>query len=178
MRIISGKYKGRQLHPPGNIQARPTTDFAKEGLFNILTHLVDLEELDVLDLFAGTGSVGYEFLSRGAASVVFVDNREAHCRFISKTLQDMGMEQGEIFRNYVFRFLANDYRRYDIIFADPPYDLPQLPELPDLIFGYDLLKPVSYFILEHGKSNDFQDHPAIMEMRKYGNVYFSIFEVS
>lgn len=176
MRIISGKYKGRQIHPPGSIKARPTTDYAKEGLFNVLANLVDMEELDVLDLFAGTGSIGYEFISRGASSVVFVDHNDVHYRFIRTTLEKLGMENGEVFRSDIFRFLANDYRQYDIIFADPPYDLPRLSGLPDLIFGYDLLKPGGYFILEHGKSYDFQDHPSIREMRKYGNVHFSTFE--
>ena len=176
MRIISGKFKARRIETPHNITARPTTDFAKEGLFNVLNNLIDFEGIDVLDLFAGTGSVSLEFISRGANSVVSVEQNDLHCAFIRKTCALLSVDNLLLTRGDVFRFISGNRMKFDLIFADPPYDLQQLPLLPDLIFSHDLLKPEGLFILEHSAKNNFENHPYFSEHRHYGNVNFSFFE--
>ncbi|MBQ6777346.1 MAG: RsmD family RNA methyltransferase [Paludibacteraceae bacterium] len=174
MRIISGTYRGRRLSPPKNITARPTTDFAKESLFNLLTNRLDFEGIDMLDLFAGTGGIGLEFVSRGARSVTAVEMAHVQQNFIISTCKQLGIRNLNLVRGDVFRFLSADRVRYDVIYADPPYALERLAELPDLVLPH--LKDEGWFILEHGKDNDFTDHPRHVETRTYGSVHFSFFQ--
>jgi len=174
MRIISGTYRGRRLSPPKNITARPTTDFAKESLFNLLTNRLDFEGIDMLDLFAGTGGIGLEFVSRGARSVTAVEMAHVQQNFIISTCKQLGIRTLNLVRGDVFRFLSADRVRYDVIYADPPYALERLAELPDLVLPH--LKDEGWFILEHGKDNDFTDHPRHVETRTYGSVHFSFFQ--
>ena len=176
MRIISGTYRGKQIHPPKNFKARPTTDFAKESLFNILLNTYDMEDLDVLDLFAGTGSISYEFASRGARSVVAIESEHAHFNFIRTSCRDLEMDLVDVIRGDVFRYLKKPYQSFDIIFADPPYDHPQLATLPDMIFNTEILARGGTFILEHPGSYSFTSHNHFNDHRKYGGVNFSFFK--
>ena len=175
MRIISGIFKGKQIRPPGNFKARPTTDFSKESLFNILANHYDFEELDVLDLFSGTGSIAYEFASRGARSVVAVELAQAHFKFIQDTCSAMELEQVTPIRTDVFRYLKKPYQSFDVIFADPPYDHPELAKLPDLVISTEILADGGIFILEHPGSYDFSAHHGFKQHRKYGGVNFTMF---
>ena len=175
MRIVSGKYRGRAINPPKNLRARPTTDFAKENLFNVLGNLVDFEECDVLDLFAGTGSISYEFASRGVHSVTSVEINPVHYNFIKKTAADLGIDNLFAVKANVFLYLKSCAKQFDLIFADPPYALKELPEIPRLILEGDLLNEGGIFVFEHGKNYDFSDHPRFLEHRSYGSVNFSIF---
>ena len=176
MRIITGKYRGKQIHPPANLPVRPTTDFAKESLFNILNNLVDFEELRVLDLFAGTGSISYEFFSRGSSLVTAID-RDPHCvAFINKTAGILNAENLEAVREDAFQFLKHPFGRYDLVFADPPYDMEGIDTLPDLVLSCCILYPDGLFILEHSRDHDFSKHPNFSQHRKYGNVNFSFFQ--
>lgn len=175
MRIISGTYRGKQIHPPKNLKARPTTDFAKEGLFNILIHQFDFEGLDILDLFAGTGSITYEFASRGVRSVVAVEMAPAHFKFIQQTCRELELDLVTVIRGDAFRYLKKPYQSFDIIFADPPYDHPRLAELPDLLLSTDILTEDGIFILEHPASIIFTAHPRFFQHRKYGGVNFTMF---
>jgi 16S rRNA (guanine(966)-N(2))-methyltransferase RsmD len=178
MRIISGKYKARRIDVPHNITARPTTDFAKEGLFNLLNNQIDFEGIDVLDLFAGTGSIGFEFISRDARSVIGVEQSDRHVAFIRKVNQLLKIENLTVIKGDVFKFIATTRIKFDLIFADPPYDLERVEEIPDLIFKHELLKPDGLFVLEHSVKNNFENHPRFSSHRHYGNVHFSFFEVS
>lgn len=175
MRIISGKYKGRRIVPPTTIAARPTTDFAKEGLFNLLASRVDFEEANALDLFSGTGSISLELLSRECRSVTAVEQNERHCAFIRKTCAELKADDLLLIRGDVFKFIERTRFRYDFIFADPPYDLKALPDLPDIIFAKGLLAEGGLFVLEHSAKNKFDTHPNFTEHRNYGNVNFSFF---
>jgi 16S rRNA (guanine(966)-N(2))-methyltransferase RsmD len=177
VRIISGKYKGRQIHTPNNLPVRPTTDFAKEGLFNILNNLVDFEEISVLDLFAGTGNISYEFFSRGAVNITAVEIDPKCKAFIDKTIQLLNAESFTAIRADVFYYLKRPYESFDIIFADPPYQMEKIDEIPDLIFQSQILKNEGWFILEHSKRHDFSNHPFFDQHRKYGNVNFSFFRL-
>ena len=176
MRIISGKYGGRRLSPPKNITARPTTDFAKESLFNLLNNRIDFEDIDMLDLFAGTGGIGLEFISRGAREVTAVELAHVQQNFIISSCKQLGINNLTVIRGDVFRYINACRIRYDFIYADPPYALNRLPEIPDLIFEYELLKENGMFVLEHSKSNDFSNHPHFVEKRVYGSVNFSFFQ--
>ena len=176
MRIISGSYRGRQIHPPSNFKARPTTDFSKEGLFNILYNNFEFDEIDVLDLFAGTGSVTYEFASRGTKRVVCVENNSLHFRFIRKNVEDMQLEQVHTINTDVFKFLKKPFESYDLIFADPPYDNKELSKLPDLVFETNILLDNGWFILEHPSQLTFNHHPNFFQHKNYGNVNFSFFK--
>jgi 16S rRNA (guanine(966)-N(2))-methyltransferase RsmD len=175
VRIISGKYRGKQIHPPKDLKARPTTDFAKESLFNILIHQLDFLELDILDLFSGTGSITYEFASRGVRSVVAVEMAPVHFRFIQKTCNDLDMDQVTVIKEDAFRYLRNPYQSFDIVFADPPYNHPRLAEIPDLVLSSELLAVDGLFILEHPASFTFNAHPRFFQQRKYGSVNFTMF---
>ena len=159
MRIISGKYRGRQIHTPTNLPVRPTTDFAKESLFNILNNLVDFEEISVLDLFAGTGNLSYEFFSRGAVSITAVEMDKKCVAFIERTIQLLNAESFTVIRTDVFHYLKRPYESFDIIFADPPYEMENIEEIPELIFQSQILKKDGWFILEHSKRHDFSKHP-------------------
>lgn len=175
MRIISGIYKGKRLYPGKSFKARPTTDFAKENLFNVLNNYFDFDELQVLDLFSGTGSISYEFASRGSHSVDSVEANTRHHAFIQRTVNELKLDQVVSIRADVFRFLKHTSRNYDVIFADPPFELKELDQLPHLIFSRNLLNPGGWFILEHGSEYDFSFLPQFRELRKYGSVHFSIF---
>ena len=175
MRIISGKFRGRRLMPPKNITARPTTDFAKESLFNLLTNRMDMEGADVLDLFAGTGSISLECVSRGAREVTAVELAHTQQNFIIATSKSLGINNLHLIRGDVFRYLKACSIRYDLIFADPPYALDELPTLPSLIVPA-LLKPGGLFVLEHGDQYDFSGHPHFLDLRTYGSVHFSFFQ--
>ncbi len=176
MRIISGEHKGRRLNPGKSFKARPTTDFAKENLFNVLNNYFDFEDLSVLDLFSGTGSIAYEFSSRGSRQVDAVEVNVKYHAFIRKTAGELGFSNLRAIRADVFQFLNHTQNEYDLIFADPPYEMKELDQLPDQVFGHDLLKPGGWFIMEHGREHDFSDYPRFRELRKYGSVHFSIFE--
>ena len=175
MRIITGIYKGRHFDIPRSFKARPTTDFAKENIFNVLNGYIDFEDAVALDLFAGTGSISYELLSRGCASVVSVELDRDHARFISDCLKKLGTDKDILIRGDVFRFLKSCHQQFDFIFADPPYSLPELPKIPSLIFEYGLLKEDGILVFEHGKQNYFSNDPHFLEHRRYGSVNFSIF---
>ncbi len=175
MRIISGKYKRRFIKPPKNLPVRPTTDLARESLFNILVNKTDLEGKEILDLFSGTGAVSYEFMSRGTKSSLAVDSNYGSVKFIKKTAADFEMKGLTAIKGDVFKFLSGSRLTFDIIFADPPYDMENLDTLPDLVFENKLLKKGGYFILEHPKIYDFSNHPNFLEHRKYGKVNFSFF---
>ena len=176
MRIISGIYGGRRLSPPKNITARPTTDFAKESLFNLLNNRMDLEGIDMLDLFAGTGGIGIECVSRGAREVTAVEIAHVQQNWIISCCKQLGIKNLSVIRGDVFKFLSACRTRYDLIFADPPYALDRIGELPDLTLG--LLKKDGWLVIEHGKDTDFTSHPNHIETRSYGSVHFSFFQSS
>lgn len=175
MRIISGRYKGRRISLPTNFKARPTTDFAKENLFNILGNWIDWNELDALDLFGGTGSISIELVSRGCKSVICVEKASANYDFIKKLKEQLNATELKTFKMDVFKYISVCKDKFDFIFADPPYDLPFLTEVPNLIFEKDLLKGNGIFVMEHSKNNDFSELPYFYEKRVYGSVNFSIF---
>ena len=175
MRIISGQYRGKQISPPGNFRARPTTDFAKEGLFNILLNQFELEQADVLDLFSGTGSITYEFASRGARSVVAVEWDPAYHRFIQRTCQSLEMEQVTVLRMDAFRYLKKPVQSFELVFADPPYDHPRLKDIPDAVLGSGILRPEGMLIVEHPSKISFSAHGRFIRQRNYGSVNFSFF---
>ena len=176
MRIITGKYKGRHFDIPRTFKARPTTDFAKENIFNVLSGYLDFEDITALDLFSGTGSITLELLSRGCQQVVSVELDRDHHRFIQQCIKKIGDESAILIRGDVFRYLKSCHRQFDFIFADPPYALKELATLPDLIFSGDILAPDGIFILEHGKDHDFSQHTHFVEHRHYGSVNFSLFK--
>ena len=175
MRIITGKYKGRRFDIPRTFKARPTTDFAKENIFNVLTAYIDWDEAEALDLFSGTGSIALVMLSRGCKKVVSIEADRDHHAFIKQCLQKLGDNSCVAIRGDVFRFLKSCHEQDDLIFADPPYALPDLPKIPDIVLGGGLLKEGGIFVFEHGKKNDFSTHPRFVEHRSYGSVNFSIF---
>ena len=176
MRIITGIYKGRHFDIPRTFKARPTTDFAKENLFNVLNGYIDFEGASALDLFSGTGSISFEMLSRGCNPVVSVEMDAEHVQFIKNCTQKLKAEGHIIVRKDVFRFIKTTQRQFDLIFADPPYQLETLPTIPDLIFEHNLLSSNGIFILEHGKNHDFSQHPNAIDHRVYGSVNFTLFK--
>jgi 16S rRNA (guanine966-N2)-methyltransferase len=176
MRIVSGEFKGRRFQLPKNLKARPTTDFAKENLFNILSNRIDFEKLRILDLFAGTGSIGFEFISRGAASVTFVEQYAPHTRFIRDVAEKLGCEGCQIIAGDVYRFLETSKESFDLIFTDAPYADPKLETLPERILRSSLLNTEGLLIVEHGKTTSFEKHPDFAEQRVYGSVHFSFFQ--
>ena len=177
MRIIGGRLRGANILPPKNYKARPTTDFAKEGLFNVIGNEYEFEDLAVLDLFAGTGSIGLEFLSRGASVVDAVEMNPENAAFIRRTASSLGAGPGySVVHCNVFDFLEICTRKYDIIFADPPYALESLDAIPDKVLSRDILHPDCYFILEHPAEYSFKGHPRFVKEKKYGNVHFSFFK--
>ena len=185
MRIISGTYGGRRLSPPKNITARPTTDFAKESLFNLLNNRLDFEGIDMLDLFAGTGGIGIECVSRGAREVTAVEIAHVQQNWIIACCKQLGIRNLSVIRGDVFKFLSACRTKYDLIFADPPYALESLPTLPDVILktsavsgqpSESILKEDGWLVIEHGKDTDFSGHPRHVETRTYGSVHFSFFQ--
>ena len=181
MRIITGKYKGRHFDIPRTFKARPTTDFAKENIFNVLVQYVDFDGAEALDLFSGTGSISLELVSRGCSRVVNVELDRDHHRFIQDCMKKLTANSQEPIANIipirgdVFRFLKSCKQQFDFIFADPPYALKELATLPDLVFERQVLKEEALFVLEHGKDYDFSEHPHFVEHRQYGSVNFSLF---
>lgn len=177
MRIIRGKYGRRRFDVPRNITARPTTDFARENLFNVLENIDDLEGKSALDLFAGTGAISFEFLSRGCAEVTAVEQAPVQTKFITSVKEKLGDESMRVIRGDVFRFIETCHRQFDFIFADPPYDHPRFEEVPGLILGSDMVKEGTVVIIEHSKNRDFSTLPGFSQHRVYGSVNFSIFIV-
>jgi 16S rRNA (guanine(966)-N(2))-methyltransferase RsmD len=173
MRVISGSLGGRKLRPPENLPVRPTTDLAKESLFNILNNLIDFEELTVLDLFAGTGSIAFEFVSRGAIEVFAVDTNMNCTAFIDKTAIEFRVDNLHAIKSDVFSFLKHTHKKFDIIFADPPYDLKNIPAVAELVFANQMLNPDGLLIMEHPREVDFAQHPNFSQKRTYGKVNFS-----
>jgi 16S rRNA (guanine(966)-N(2))-methyltransferase RsmD len=175
MRIIRGNWKSRRINPPSNLPLRPTTDIAKEALFNVLENMFDFDTLDVLDLFAGTGSISFEFASRGVRQIIAVEQNFRCVEFIRKIAHDLNMQQLTCIRSDVFRFIKTAKKQYNLIFADPPYDLPQLKIIPDMIFKHNLLCTDGILILEHPKPYDFSAHEHFSQHREYGKVEFTFF---
>ena len=177
MRVITGKYKGRHFDVPRTFKARPTTDFAKENLFNVLNGYIDWDEQpSALDLFAGTGSITLELLSRGCSQVISVEKDPMHYKFIKGIIDYLQDLNAVPVRGDVFKYLSQCRGRFDIIFADPPYVLKEIPELPDMVLERGLLNPEGVFVLEHGRDNDFSLHPRFVVHRRYGSVNFSLFQ--
>ena len=175
MRIITGRYKGRHFDIPRTFKARPTTDFAKENIFNVLQGYTDFDGKTALDLFAGTGSISLELASRGCQQVVSVEADRDHAAFIRQCFAKLGADNQLLIRGDVFKFLKTCRQSFDFIFADPPYALRELAQIPDLILESTLLRPDGLLVFEHGKDHDFSQHPRFMEHRQYGSVNFSIF---
>ncbi len=176
MRIISGKHKGKQFHPSKGIKARPTTDFAKEALFNLLNNRIDLEDISVLDLFAGTGNITYEFISRGAKESVCVDANYHSFKFIKQMSLELDANIKSI-KADVFKFIKNSPQKtFDLIFADPPYANENIREIAPHIFKNKWLKPNGILIVEHGDDTNLSDLDNFVECKKYGKVHFSFFE--
>ncbi len=160
---------------PRTFSARPTTDFAKESLFNILANRIDLEDATALDLFSGTGSISIELVSRGCSHVVSVEKDPAHYNFICKVVESVKTDRMLPIKADVFKYITTCRTQFDFIFADPPYQLENIPEIPELVFGNDLLAPDGIFVLEHGSKNNFSNHPRFTDMKRYGSVHFSFF---
>ncbi len=176
MRVISGIYKGRHFDVPRTFKARPTTDFAKENLFNVLTNLMDFSNnITALDLFAGTGSISLELLSRGCDKVVSIEKDRDHYQFINKVMREIKTTNSLVLNTDVFKYLQRCSMQFDFIFSDPPYALPELESIPDLIFEKKLLKENGIFVLEHGRNHKFDTHPHFNQCRVYGSVNFSLF---
>ena len=176
MRIITGIFKGRHFDIPRSFKARPTTDFAKENIFNVMSGYMDFEGATALDLFSGTGSISLELLSRGCERVVSVELDRDHHRFISECLKKLDTQACLPLRGDVFRFIKSCRQQFDFIFADPPYALKELPQIPDLVLDKGLLKEGGVFVFEHGKNYDFSQHPRFVEHRSYGSVNFTLFQ--
>lgn len=178
MRIISGKYGRRRFDVPTSITARPTTDMARENLFNVLAGVIDLEGLTVLDLFAGTGAMSFEFLSRGCAHVTAVEKARVQADFIKRVQGQLGDPNLTLIRGDVFRFVSSCRQSFDVIFADPPYDLPRFAEVPRLVLDSPLVHDGTLFIMEHPREHDFSALPHFAQQRVYGKVNFSLFEIN
>lgn len=180
MRIIRGKFGRRRFDVPGNITARPTTDFARENIFNVLENLVDFEGTNptALDLFAGTGAVSFEFLSRGCSRVTSVEKAAVQAAFIRKVATQLGVEnEHTLVRGDALKFIENSQAPYQVVFADPPYDLPGFAEIPAKVLASKLLAPGSIFVIEHSRNHDFSNLPHFIDHRAYGSVNFSIFRI-
>ncbi len=177
MRIISGKYGRRRFDVPTNITARPTTDMARENLFNVLGNIIDFEGKTVLDLFAGTGAMSFEFLSRGCAHVTAVEKARTQADFIKKVQQQLEDPNLTLVRGDVFKYLATCRQSFDVIFADPPYDLPRFGEIPQLVLDSSLVREGTLFVMEHPREHDFSALPHFSQQRVYGKVNFSLFQI-
>ena len=178
MRIIRGKYGRRRFDVPKNITARPTTDFARENIFNVIENLIDLDGAKALDLFAGTGAISFELLSRGCASVTAVEKASTQYHFIRKVAAILDDPAMHAVRGDALRFIETSTTAFDLVFADPPYDLPGFGEIPGKVLGSKLLKNGSIFIIEHSKAYDFSLLPHFLGHRAYGSVNFSIFRIT
>lgn len=178
MRIIGGTYKGKQIIAPKNLPVRPTTDFAKEGLFNILNNKVDFEGLTVLDLFCGTGNISLEFASRGAQKIYAIDKHTPCLFFLKDTAKALKLNSIITDRADVFKYLEKSHSTFDVIFADPPYELENIAAVHDLVFKHKLLNADGWLIIEHSQKTDLSMKQNYIETRKYGNVNFSFFSQS
>lgn len=175
-RIISGKFRGKIIKAPGSLPVRPTTDFAKESLFNILNNHYYFDEIKVLDLFAGTGNLSYELASRGCSEITLVDQNNKCCQFMEKTMKQLGFDEiSEVHRSDALDFIKRDYRNYDLILADPPYDYQDYGDLVDQIFFKKLLSPDGMLVIEHDSMGDLSELENFYKTRKYGKVRFSFF---
>ncbi len=177
MRIIRGKYGRRRFDVPTNISARPTTDFARENIFNVLENLIDFDGKTALDLFAGTGAITFELLSRECAEVTAVEKATTQYNFIRKVAQQLNVANLRLIKGDVFRFLDSGATPFDFIFADPPYDMPDFASVPGKILGSKLVKPGTLVVVEHSRNHDFSQLPGFFEHRVYGSVNFSLFRV-
>jgi len=175
MRIIGGRLKGLRLNPPKNLPVRPTTDLAKEALFNILQNKIEFDNIRVLDLFSGTGNISMEFASRGAAQVIAVDRSIQCVHYLKDTARQHNLTNIKTYKDDVFKYLQVESDQYDLIFADPPYDMNQIPEIPKIVFEKNLLLPGGLLIVEHQSMQNLSNHPAFSEQRKYGHSSFSFF---
>ena len=175
MRIIRGMYRGKIIHPPKNFKARPTTDIAKESLFNILENNFDFEEIKALDLFSGTGSISFEFVSRGCKDVTLVEKSYKYVSFIKKIANDLKINCIKAIQNDVFKFVRQYEEQYNLIFADQPYDLKGIESIPDIIFANNLLKENGWLIIEHSIGTHYSSHSRYLRTRQYGKVNFSFF---
>lgn len=180
MRIVAGEFRGRTITPPASFKARPTTDFAKENLFNILANRYDFDEVSLLDLFSGTGSIAYEAVSRGAYKAVAVELNSTHAAFIRATAEKLGItDRLQCVGSNVWVYLNSPSAvaagPFDLVFADPPYDMEGIDRLPDEVLGRGLLAPDGVLVVEHSAAHDFSTHPRFEQMRKYGSVHFSLF---
>jgi 16S rRNA (guanine966-N2)-methyltransferase len=176
MRIISGAHKGRRINPPAKMPyTRPTTDIAKEGLFNIIQNSLDITSLKTLDLFGGTGSISYELASRGAKDLTVVEKDPAMFQFIKNTAATLGFENFHVLKMEVFKFMEQCHDKFDLIFAGPPYALGNIDQLPQVVFEKQLLNPKGWFVLEHTPANDYKEFPHYKTERNYGTAIFSIF---
>lgn len=176
MRIISGSHRGKQIFPDKSFSARPTTDFAKENIFNVLTNYIDFENCRVLDLFSGTGSISYEFASRGASKIIAIELNYKHFAFIKRTAATLGFKNMQVYKNDAFAACKKlKGSKFDIIFADPPYQLENIQEILAAIFDNDLLEDGGIAVIEHPASVNFSTHPRFQEHREYGSVNFSLF---
>ncbi|MDR1356695.1 MAG: RsmD family RNA methyltransferase [Tannerellaceae bacterium] len=178
MRIISGIYGSRRFNLPPSFNARPTTDFAKENLFNVLSNMVDWDGCEALDLFSGTGSIAFELLSRGCTYVTAVELNKRHTAFIAKVARELKTDAFYLVRGDAFQYLRSLKRNFDLIFADPPYAMKELPCIPSIIFAKECLRDGGLLIIEHSKEHDFSASPHFKERREYGSVNFSIFTKS
>lgn len=176
MRIISGKFRGKNIIAPTSLPVRPTTDFAKTGLFNILNNLIAYKDVSFLDLFCGTGNITYEFISRGCEHITCVDLDRNCIRFIEDTCSNLNAKGVSVIKEDVFHYLSNSFRIFDVVFADPPFDLEKAVHLPKLVFESNILKENGFFILEHESGKDFSNIPQFQSVRKYGHVSFSFFK--
>lgn len=177
MRIIGGKYGGLRLSPPANLPVRPTTDIAKEALFNILDNRIELDECDCLDLFAGTGNISFELASRGARTVEAVDIHFKCLQFIKEAAKKLNIEVIDTRKADVLKYIGTCKNQYDFIFADPPYDLPALPQLANLVLEKSLLKPGGTLVVEHPSVRKMDESPFYVETRKYGYSSFSFYKL-
>jgi N6-adenine-specific methylase len=177
MRIIGGSRAGLRLHPPAALPVRPTTDMAKEALFNVLQHRMDFEQIKALDLFSGTGGMAFEMASRGAASVLAVDIHFKCVQYINATAKKLELSAIKAIKTDVLKFISNCKDEFDFIFIDPPYDLPQLPQLPARIVTQGMLKPGAIMVLEHSSTRSMGIQPNLVETRKYGYSSFSFYQI-
>jgi 16S rRNA (guanine966-N2)-methyltransferase len=176
MRIIAGALGGRRINPPAQMPyTRPTTDVAKEGLFNILENNLEIDQLKTLDLFGGTGSISYELASRGARELVIVEKDNAMYEFIKKTIAALDIQNARLIKMDVFKFIEQCKEQFDFIFAGPPYALNTIDDLPKLIFEKKLLKEGGWFVLEHTPRNNYEKFPFYRTQRNYGTTVFSVF---
>ena len=176
MRIVSGFLRGRRFNPPNNLPVRPTTDIAKESLFNILNNHLDFHNVKALDLFSGTGNISLELISRGCVSVTSIDNNFKCTDFISKTSEAFKIENIQVLKTNVFNFLKFNNTAFDFIFADLPYDMDNIESIPDIIFEKKLLTDNGFLVIEHSRDHNFENHPHFYEHRLYGKVNFSFFQ--